>query len=593
MRDLPAGERLGPYEIVGLLGAGGMGKVYRAHDGRLGRDVAIKILAGQRNDGQLRRLEMEARAAGSLNHPNIVAVHDVGTYENEPYIVSELLEGATLRALLEDARVSPAQAAAYGLQLARGLAAAHDKGMVHRDLKPENVFITGDGRLKILDFGIAKVPATKDLANPAAHESPGSAMTRTGTGAILGTVQYMSPEQVRGQPADRRSDIFSLGAVLYEMLAGEPAFTGPSAVEIGYAILNREPRDLPSEVPASTVRIVQRCLRKNPADRFQSAHELALEIERASAPPLSGGPARAARLLVALTLVAVAGLAIVVWRQDRQLAAIVRHKTHADQEIRVVELEMQRESDPGRLASLEDKLRLLVSEAQAAIVEMQSKDRRRAREWNSGGDELERAIRPILKKFDAEAYAIPPIFRERLQRHIDAIARDVPGKLLAWQRRKLYWPAIQHELSAVGLPEEMGYVAWVESRFDPAARSPLGAVGMWQLMPDTARILQLRVDAEVDERLDMEKSTRAAARYLANLLAQYGSESFMLALASYNYGESKLRRELHDLRAYRKEDRDFWRLYRLKRLSQETREYVPLVLAAAVVFSNPERYGLQ
>jgi serine/threonine protein kinase len=585
MRELPAGDRLGPYQIVAPIGAGGMGKVYRAHDARLGRDVAIKILAGSHEQGQLRRFELEARAAGSLNHPNIVAVHDVGVYEDEPYIVSELLEGRTVRELLKAHRPTLEEATDFALQLARGLVAAHDKGVIHRDLKPENLFVTADGRLKILDFGIAKLL-------PSADKSSTVALKGTDTGAILGTVGYMSPEQVQGRSADHRSDIFALGVILFELLTGTRPFEGASAIDIGYAIVHGQPRELPGEVPLAIARIVRRCLRKNPADRYQSAQALARELEHASAAD-ARLPARRARPWIAAMLLGGATLAVLLWRHDQQITALVRQKTHADQQIKTVQLDMQRENDPMRLATLEQQLRLLVGEAQAAIGEMKSRNEDKAREWEAGGDETERAIRPVLKKFGAESYAIPPIFKQRVQEHIEGIVSDRPSLLAGWRRRNQYWPVIRRELSANNLPEEIGYLAWTESRFDPRATSPIGAAGMWQLMPANAVRFGLRVDGEVDERLDVEKATQAAARFVANLLAEFGSESFMLALAGYNYGETKLRRELHELRAYSKEDRDFWRLYRLKRLSAETREYVPNVIAAVIVFSDPERYRLE
>jgi len=586
MRELPAGDRLGPYEIVAPLGAGAMGVVYRAHDARLGRDVAIKILAGLRDQVQLKRFELEARAAGSLNHPNIVAVHDVGVHENEPYIVSELLEGRTLRSLVETQRPTCQQAIDYAVQLARGLTAAHDKGVVHRDLKPENLFVTADGRLKILDFGIAKLLPPGDKPS-----SPGVKVTDTG--AILGTITYMSPEQVQGRPADQRSDIFAFGVILYEILTGTRPFEGGSAVETGYSILNGQPRELPADVPTSIARVVRRCLQKDPAERYGSARELARELDHASATADSGLPMRRRRPLLAVMLLGGAALALLVWRQDRQITALVHQKTHADQQIQIVQLDMQRENDPARLAALEQQLRLLVGEAQAAIGEMKSRNDAKARELEAGGDEMERAIRPVLKKFGAESYAIPPIFKERVQQHIQAIVSDRPALLAGWRRKDLHWPVIQREMSTNNLPEEIGYLAWTESQFDPDAISPIGAAGMWQLMPATARQFELRVDDRVDERLDVEKSTRAAARLVASLLAEFGSESILLALASYNYGAAKLRRELHELHAYSKEDRDFWRLYRLKKLSAEAREYVPNVIAAVIVFSDPPRYGFE
>ncbi|MGA2855921.1 MAG: protein kinase [Candidatus Sulfotelmatobacter sp.] len=222
---LASGTRLGPYEIQSPLGAGGMGEVYRARDSRLGRDVAIKVLpeAFARDAERLRRFETEARAIAALNHPNILSIHDIGTYGGAPYLVSECLEGQSLRVALSGGALPLRRAADYGIQIAQGLAAAHDKGIVHRDLKPENVFVTRDGRVKILDFGLAKLERSE------ASSDDGATMEAlpTSAGAVLGTAGYMSPEQVRGAPADARSDIFALGTILYEMLLLSGAILPP------------------------------------------------------------------------------------------------------------------------------------------------------------------------------------------------------------------------------------------------------------------------------------------------------------------------------------------------------------------------------
>src|SRR6202521_4042033 len=216
------GTRLGPYEILAPIGAGGMGEVYRAKDPRLGREVAIKVLPSSfsADTDRLRRFEQEAKAAGLLNHPNITAVYDIGTENQAPYVVTELLEGETLRGALAGGRLSARKAVDYALQIAHGLAAAHEKGIVHRDLKPENLFVTKDGRLKILDFGLAKLTQV----DPGSHTSLPTMTHATEAGVVMGTAGYMSPEQVRGTAVDPRSDIFSFGAILYEMISGKRAF---------------------------------------------------------------------------------------------------------------------------------------------------------------------------------------------------------------------------------------------------------------------------------------------------------------------------------------------------------------------------------
>jgi len=282
---LNPGSALGPYEVVALIGSGGMGEVYRAHDSRLGRDVAIKILPESfaSDVERVRRFEQEGRAAGALNHPHIVSVYDVRLDGPSPYVVSELLEGQTLRQRVSEGALPVRKATEYASQLAAGLAAAHDKGITHRDLKPENLFVTSDGRLKILDFGLARV-RTPALGPTQQMNAPTMAAD-TQPGAVLGTVGYMAPEQVRGDEADHRSDIFAFGAIVYEMLTGARAFQRDSAAESMTAILREDPPEISrvgGSVPPALERIVQRCLEKNPTERFQSARDLGFSLDALS-----------------------------------------------------------------------------------------------------------------------------------------------------------------------------------------------------------------------------------------------------------------------------------------------------------------------
>jgi len=301
---LAAGARLGPYTILGPLAAGGMGEVYRARDDRLGREVAVKVLpeAVRADPGRLRRFEQEARAAGALSHPNVLAVHDFDAAADTPYLVAELLEGATLREHLRRGPPPARAAITWAGQIARGLAAAHGKGIVHRDLKPENIFVTRDGQVKILDFGLAKALHERDEAELAAGGTvtadPSAALTATG--AILGTAGYMAPEQVQGRPADPRSDVFSFGAILYELLTGARAFDGETPVEKAYAILKDEPAPLATlghRLPSELEAVVARCLAKDPAARFASARDLVDVLESLAMPEADpdATPARPAR----------------------------------------------------------------------------------------------------------------------------------------------------------------------------------------------------------------------------------------------------------------------------------------------------------
>jgi serine/threonine protein kinase/Tol biopolymer transport system component len=318
---VPAGARLGPYEIVGAVGAGGMGEVYRARDTRLDRTVAIKILPEPfaRDADRLRRFEREPRVLSGLNHPNLLVIYDVGTQGELHYLVSEFLEGQTLRERMRSGPLPQRKVVDYALQMAHGLAAAHEKGIVHRDLKPENVFITRGERVKIVDFGLAKqiLSATSE-ADGATLASANPTMT----GVVLGTAGYMAPEQVRGQGTDHRADIFSFGAILYEAVAGERAFKGESSVETMNAIIHAEPHDLTEtglNVSPGLERIIRRCLEKSPEQRFQSASDLAFALEtmtsstNAIVVPRRAERSRYGWALLAIVLALTLGLLVRSW----------------------------------------------------------------------------------------------------------------------------------------------------------------------------------------------------------------------------------------------------------------------------------------
>jgi eukaryotic-like serine/threonine-protein kinase len=284
---LEAGEQLGPYEIISPLGKGGMGEVYRARDTRLRREVALKLLpdAAARDADSLHRFDRETRAVATLNHPSILAIHDTGSFRAVPYAVTELLEGETLADRLRGGPLHPQKAVEVASQIADGLAAAHEKGIIHRDIKPDNIFLTNEGRAKILDFGIARIeqPArTAGLSDTASSRGSSSQF-------LVGTAGYMSPEQVRGKAIDGRTDIFSLGATFFEMLTGRRAFMRDSPVETLGAVLRDDPRKHPEaeKIPDSIKGFVFRCLEKDPADRYQSARDLLLDLRAYQAERLS------------------------------------------------------------------------------------------------------------------------------------------------------------------------------------------------------------------------------------------------------------------------------------------------------------------
>ena len=321
---LAAGTILGQYEISSPLGAGGMGKVYRAHDKRLDRDVAIKVLPEYltSNPERLQRFEQEARATAALNHPNILAVYQMSTDNGISYLVEELLEGETLRERLHHGPVPLRKAIDYAVQIAHGLAAAHDRGIVHRDLKPDNLFVTKDGRVKILDFGLARLVSPQNALGDEA-----TVTQKTDPGVVLGTAGYMSPEQVRGKPADHRSDIFALGTILYEMVTGKQTFRKPTSAETMTAILNEDPPSISQLTPTAASglqRVVHRCLEKTPEQRFQSSSDLAFALEALSdsgitassaAHPAHEGSFNRSRIMIAAgaVLLAVIASAAVVY----------------------------------------------------------------------------------------------------------------------------------------------------------------------------------------------------------------------------------------------------------------------------------------
>jgi len=316
--------QLGPYKIIALIGAGGMGEVYRARDTRLLRDVALKVLPASftTDPDRLRRFEQEARAVAALNHPNIVSIHDVGNVDGVHFIVSELLEGETLRQRITAAGIPARKAIDLALQLANGLAAAHEQGIVHRDLKPENIFITRSGRLKILDFGLAKLRRPREMA----ETIDGASVAHTTIGQVLGTAGYMSPEQVKGESADQRSDIFSFGSILYEMLNGQRAFKRNTSAETMSAILNDDPPEFAGHTGAiapALERIVRHCMEKQPGQRFQSAHDIAFALEsfsgtsQTAALPVPAARRRRIGPAVAAVVLLAGGIALGAWLRPR------------------------------------------------------------------------------------------------------------------------------------------------------------------------------------------------------------------------------------------------------------------------------------
>jgi soluble lytic murein transglycosylase-like protein len=383
-------------------------------------------------------------------------------------------------------------------------------------------------------------------------------------------------------------------------MARTPAPGGPGgAAEIGARVKRRADTTTARVADMAAARVAEERARAGGASSGQTMIIIAdavAETHHATKARTGKRWRKVVAAVAATGLLVAAAMGVVIWQQRQEIHRLVAQKQSIDRDIAAVQRAMEGESDEGRLAALEQRLDELTGSARSTIGELARQDRAKARELEDSGDDLDRAIRRILVKFDAPTYAVPPVFKQALQEQVEVLARASNLKFV-YRRRVRYWPMITREFSALGLPEEMAYIAWAETQFDPDQVSPAGAKGMWQMAAPTARELGLRVDDRVDERLDVAKQTRAAARKLANLLSLFGTDSFMLAMASYNRGEAGVRRVLlqvaQEKDGFRKEKRDFWHLYRLKRLPTETLDYVPRVLAAAVVCGDPARYGLE
>jgi len=556
-------HEIGPYRIIERLGGGGMGEVYLAEDTRLGRLVALKLLPPYfaSDDNRLRRFQSEARAASALNHPNILTIYEVGESDSNHFIATEFIEGQTISDLIRERKLSLEEILKIIEQIASALSVAHAAGIVHRDIKPENIMVRPDGFIKILDFGIAKLLETEPLGTSRGVEGSHS---QTEHGLLLGTVFYMSPEQARGLKVDERTDIWSLGVVLYQMLTGRLPFHAPTNMDTVVAILSREPaglseaaKDHYSRAPYLQL-IVDKCLAKDVSGRYQSLGELLDDIEKCL--PGSGALLAAkkrtryawiAGVLLILAITAVA-LPLLYRRYSSSSPAVAQTVRHAK---------------PYKQMSEREQLDFVAAE-ELHISNMMS---RREEKLN---DDAVRLLKTYVDYYVSKTEAMSGVY-ERAQPLVPVIARSF---------------AAQKVPVVIGI-----YLPVIESGYRTCYVSDHGATGLFQMLPGTAE----RYGLPRREMCDLEKMSPVAAHYIADRMAELGEDanSVTLVLLSYNRGDEWVRDTLRQLRGTEGYERSFWALF----ANEQTREkmfpdndtaYVPSFFAAAIIGENPEVFGL-
>ncbi len=582
------GQEIGPYKIIQRIGSGGMGEIFLAQDSRLERLVALKILRASllSDDERVRRFQIEARAASALNHTNILTIYDVGEFEHNLYIAAEYVAGLTIRELISKGNLTLGEVLDVAIQLLGGLSAAHAAGIVHRDIKPENLMWRTEGLLKILDFGIAKLlePSTDTTA----HQS------ETETGIMMGTVGYMSPEQVRGLPVDERTDVWSCGVVLYEMLTQRRPFRGETNADTLVAMLEREPGPLfgkervTDRLLSRLQAIVNRALSKDPSQRYQNAADLLADLDEVRHELESQAPLRK---ISSATLVS----------ELPEIAARARAKTYRRQKL------------------LAAGAALLVLFFAGALV---FKRPWLSRQSNTPTSEVAR--KPYLQMNEAERLAFVAAQEQRIsammgdrpvklndealqaiKRHVDSYAArseglNKPGQdslQTSYARAAPQIPTIVRAFHARKIPIVMGiYLPMIESDYRPCFENEIGAKGLFQFLPVTAA----RYGVKYSEMCDVEKVAPAAAHYLADRMAELGddSQSMTLVLLSYNRGDEAVRVALRQLRETDANyERNFWTLFANRQkldatFQRESAGYVPNFFAAAIIGENPDAFDL-
>jgi serine/threonine protein kinase len=568
-------REVGQYLINRPLGTGGMGEVYLAHDRRLDRLVALKILPAYfaADDARLSRFQREARAASALNHPNILIIHEVGNSNGTYFIATEFIDGQTIRELTSERHLPVNEVLDIVEQVATGLAAAHRASIVHRDIKPENIMRRTDGLVKILDFGIAKLVERHD-------SDPSQQSVHTELGVVMGTVDYMSPEQARGLPVDVRTDIWSIGVVLYEMLAQRLPFNGATRMDSMVAILEREPLpllDQPAEQPINVVlqTIVETCLQKDRDKRYQTIDELLAELKTARESPVAQLPSseailtthapRRSRNLILLAVgwllvaVAVATFVYRAWTPN------VDPATASQPASAKTYMEMNEAEQINFIRDQEQRVSAMMGDDPVEL-----------------NDEALRAIKLYVDLYIARKEDSGDLGEERMAG--------------AYSRARPHVPLIARSFSERKVPVIIGiYLPVIESAYRNCYESSMGAKDLFQIIPSTA----MAYGVSPEEMCDVEKMTPVAAHYIADLMAELGedSQSVTLVILSYNRGSEWVRNILRELRGTANYQRNFWTIFAHRQKMDETFKnenagYVPRFFAAAIIGENPQRFGL-
>jgi serine/threonine protein kinase len=621
--DTNVGRNIGPYRIVESLGAGGMGEVYLAHDRRLSRSVALKILPGYfvTDDARLLRFQREARAASALNHPNILTIHEVGEDAHTHFIATEFIDGRTIRALLAATSfASLEEVLDISIQIASALAAAHAAGIVHRDIKPENIMLRTDGIVKVLDFGIAKL--LEQPASESSTEAAASIKVQTEAGILMGTVGYMSPEQARGLEVDERTDIWSLGVVLYEMLTGRAPFKSATRMDTLVSILERAPaplfeltKDVPPELKLLQ-EVVNKALSKERSERYQAvtemladlksirrkldldaAHEGQYTLDLVRAPHKREHPEGKTEDFAHDSPVATAhslpdtnpATAQFMWTPRRR--ALVLLLLAGLLLAGITGTLLYRRAAARRAANAANatanKLYTQMSEAeQLAFIDAQ--EQRISAMMGEHPVKLnEEALRAIKRGVDAYA--------ARVDSTTTGYGRD--NLRVVYARAEPFVPLIARSFAARKVPVIVGiYIPMVESEYETCLENDIGAKGLFQFLPQTAR----QYGVAHEEMCDVERMTPAAAHYIADRMAELGddAQSMTLVILSYNRGPEGVRNALRQLRNTDNYQRNFWTLFRHRDkldevFRRENSRYVPHFFAAAIVGENPQNFGLQ